>query len=59
MARLQRSVQFSGIRHGRMSKQPLVYGIVNDSLVLLPEDVAKASASDHQAIWAIKTYGEA
>jgi hypothetical protein len=41
------------------SKQRLVYGIVNENLVLLPEDVAKAFAADHQAIWSLKTYGEA
>jgi hypothetical protein len=40
-------------------KQPLVYGIVNDNLVLLPEDTAKAFATDHQAIRSFKTYGEA
>jgi hypothetical protein len=35
------------------SKQPLVYGIVNDNLVLLPEDTAKAFAAEHQAIWSL------
>src|ERR1019366_4605748 len=37
----------------------LVYGIVNDNLVVLPEDVAKAYAADHQRIWALTTYGDA
>ena len=41
------------------SKQPLVYGILNDNLVLMPEDTAKAFAVEHQAIWSLKTYGEA
>ena len=39
--------------------QRLVYGIVNDNLVLLPEETAKAFAADHQAIRSLKTYGEA
>ena len=34
---------------GMSSKQRLVYGIVNENLVLLPEDVAKAFAADHKA----------
>lgn len=37
----------------------LVYGILNDNLVLLPEDVAKAYAADHERIWALATYGDA
>ena len=37
----------------------LVYGISNDKLVVLPEDVAKAYASDHQRIWALTTYRDA
>lgn len=41
------------------SNQRLVYGIVNDNLVLLPEEVAKAFAADHEAICSLKTYGEA
>jgi hypothetical protein len=43
-----------------MSGKPsLVYGIINDNLVLLPEDVARAYAEDHHRIWALKTYGDA
>jgi hypothetical protein len=41
------------------TKQRLVYGIVDDNLVLLPETAAKVFAEDHQAIWSLKTYGEA
>lgn len=41
------------------NKQRLVYGIVNDNLVLIPEDTAKAFAAEYQAIWSLKTYGEA
>ena len=37
----------------------LVYGIVNDNLVLLLEDVAKAYVHDHEGIWALSTYGDA
>ena len=37
----------------------IVYGIVNDNLVILPEGVANAYASDHERIWALSTYGEA
>jgi len=37
----------------------IVYGIVNDNLVLLPEGVANAYAADHERIWALTTYGEA
>jgi hypothetical protein len=37
----------------------IVYGILDDNLVFLPEDVAKAYASDHSAIWQLKTYGDA
>jgi hypothetical protein len=37
----------------------LVYGIVNDNLVLLLEKVAEAYADDRQAIWALTTYGDA
>ena len=44
---------------GMSSKQRLVYGIINDNLVLMPEDTAKAFAAEHQAIWSLKTYGEA
>lgn len=44
---------------GMSRKQPLVYGIVNDNLVLMPEDVAKAFAEDLEEIWSLKTYGEA
>jgi hypothetical protein len=40
-------------------KQRLVYGIIDDNLVLLPEDTAKSFAADHQAIWLLKTFGEA
>jgi hypothetical protein len=39
--------------------ESLVYGIVNDNLVLLPEEVAKAYAEDHQAIFTLTTYGDA
>jgi hypothetical protein len=43
-----------------MNEKPrLVYGIVSDNLVLLPEDVANAYAADHQHIWALTTYGDA
>jgi hypothetical protein len=37
----------------------LVYGILNDNLILLPEAVALAYAADHEAIWALTTYGVA
>ena len=37
----------------------LVYGIVNDNLILLPEEVALDYAADHQHIWALTTYGDA
>lgn len=37
----------------------LVYGVVNDNLILLPEDVAKAYVHDHEAIWALGTCGDA
>ena len=42
-----------------LESQRLVFGMVNDNLVLLPEEVAKAFAADHEAIWSLKTYGEA
>jgi hypothetical protein len=41
------------------SSQRLVYGIVNENQVLLPEEVAKTFATDHQALWLLETYGEA
>lgn len=41
------------------NKMALVYGIHNENIVLLPEDVAKAFAADHEAIWALRTYGDA
>ncbi|MGD0220686.1 MAG: hypothetical protein ABSC73_09580 [Acidimicrobiales bacterium] len=37
----------------------LVYGVVDDNLVILPEEVAVAYASDREAIFALKTFGEA
>jgi hypothetical protein len=37
----------------------LVYGVVDDNLVVLPEEVALAYASDREAILALKTFGEA
>jgi hypothetical protein len=37
----------------------LVYGVVDDNLVILPEEVALAYASDREAIFALKTFGEA
>jgi hypothetical protein len=37
----------------------LVYGVVDDNLVILPEEVALAYASDREAILALKTFGEA
>jgi hypothetical protein len=37
----------------------LVYGVVDDNLVILPEEVAMAYASDREAILALKTFGEA
>jgi hypothetical protein len=37
----------------------LVYGVVDDNLVILPEEVAIAYASDHEAILALRTFGEA
>lgn len=39
--------------------QELVYGILGDNLVLLPEDVATAAADDLGSIWTLKTCGEA
>jgi hypothetical protein len=41
------------------SKQRLVYGIVDDNLILLPEDTANAFAANYQATLSLKTYGEA
>ena len=41
------------------SKRVIVYGIIDDNLVLLPEDVALAYASDHGQIWRLGTFGEA
>jgi hypothetical protein len=40
-------------------RQRLVYGIIDDNLILLPEEVAKAFAADYEAIWSLRTYGEA
>jgi hypothetical protein len=37
----------------------LVYGVIDDNLVILPEEVATAYASDREAILALKTFGEA
>jgi hypothetical protein len=37
----------------------LVYGVLDDNLVILPEEVAAAYASDREAIFALKTFGEA
>ena len=37
----------------------LVYGVLDNNLVLLPEDVANDYALDHEAIWALRTYGDA
>jgi hypothetical protein len=37
----------------------LVYGVLGDTLVLLPEDVAKVYADDHSAIRQLKTFGDA
>ena len=37
----------------------LVYGILNDNLVLLPLGVATAVAEDLEGIFELKTYGEA
>ena len=41
------------------SKATLVYGITDENLVLLPEEVALAVASDLAEIGLLKTYGEA
>jgi hypothetical protein len=40
-------------------KRLLVYGVLSDALVLLPEHVAKAFAEDHEKISKLRTYGEA
>jgi hypothetical protein len=37
----------------------LVYGVIDGNLVILPEEVAIAYASDREAICALKTFGEA
>lgn len=37
----------------------LVFGVVYDNLVLLPEDVARAYAADHQAILGFTTFSDA
>jgi hypothetical protein len=37
----------------------MVYGIPSNNLVLLPEDLAAAIASDLEKIYALETYGEA
>ena len=37
----------------------LVYGIINENLVLLPENVALAIAADLEVIWQLTTFGEA
>jgi hypothetical protein len=42
-----------------LGKEPLVHGIVNDNLVLMPEDVANAVAEDLLAIMHLTTYGDA
>jgi hypothetical protein len=42
-----------------MTRFALVYGIVNENLVLLPEVVAKAVAEDLEAVWQLTTYGDA
>jgi hypothetical protein len=39
--------------------EPLVYGILNDNLILLPESVAHTVRDDLRAIGALQTYGEA
>jgi hypothetical protein len=44
---------------GRSRMKKLVYGVVDDNLVILPEEVAIAYASDREAILALKTFGEA
>jgi hypothetical protein len=44
---------------GTVTRVTLVYGIVNENLVVLPEDVAKAVASDLEAIRQLTTYGDA
>lgn len=41
------------------SSRKLVYGVVNDNLVLMPERVARAYAEDHAQIRALQTFGEA
>jgi hypothetical protein len=46
-------------KDGSVSGFGLVYGIVNENLVLLPEDVAQAVAEDLEAIGQFTTYGEA
>lgn len=40
-------------------RRPLVYGIIGKNLILMPEDVAEAYVSDHEAIVALKTFGDA
>ena len=43
-----------------MSDKPLlVFGVLDNNLVLLPENVARAYAADHERISALMTYGEA
>jgi hypothetical protein len=41
------------------AREPLVYGILYDNLILLPESVAHVVRDDLRAILALQTYGEA
>ena len=41
------------------TREPLVYGILNDNLILLPASVARAVRDDLRAISDAQTYGEA
>jgi hypothetical protein len=42
-----------------VAREPLVYGILNGNLILLPESVAKAVRDELRAINALETFGEA
>ena len=40
-------------------RERLVYGVLNDNLVLLPEDVARGIAEEVKNIFRLRTFGEA
>jgi hypothetical protein len=50
---------FNGDAPEPAAKEPLVYGILNDNLILLPDSVAKTVRDELRAISALETWGEA